>query len=149
MSAAVVGPFSVAPVVERVRTITTLAKVAGVANLAAALAESTPQTPAAYVMLSAERARIADQGSSGALVQMIDVSITVALAVRDYASRGETHTDALTGALRDLRGSLLNWTPDGADLPLELSEGRLLQFGHAVLWWADVYRTTYSLRVIP
>lgn len=149
MSAVAVGPFSIAPVVQRVRGVAGLAKASGVANLAAALAEATPQTPAAYVMLSAERARVADQGSSGALVQMIDVSVTVALAVRNYASRGETHVDALTDALRELRGQLLNWTPDGADWPFELAEGRLLQFTNSVLWWADVYRTTYSLRVIP
>lgn len=149
MSAALVGPFAIGPVVDQLRTVPKLRKVAGVADLAAATAEATPQTPAAYVMVSQERARIADQGASGALVQMIDVSITVALAVRNYASRGEIHAADLADTLRDVRTAILNWQPDGADLPFELAEGRLLQFTAQTLWWAEVYRTSYSLRINP
>lgn len=149
MSAALVGPFAIAPVVDQLRTIPALRKVAGVADLAAATADATPQTPAAYVMVSQERARSQDQGSSGALVQMIDVSVTIALAVRNYASRGEIHAEALADTLRDVRAAVLNWQPDGADLPFELSEGRLLQFTAQTLWWAEVYRTSYSLRITP
>lgn len=149
MSAAQVGPFSIGPVVDQLRTVTALRKVAGVADLAAATADATPQTPAAYVMVSQERARSQDQGASGALVQMMDVSVTVALAVRNYASRGEVHAAELADTLRDVRTAILNWQPDGADLPFELSEGRLLQFTAQTLWWAEIYRTSYSLRVIP
>lgn len=152
------APFDVQPIIARLSAVvpkTTLRQVQGASDYASvkALANFTP--PCAYVLLAREKSRPhpANNGIPGAqqrMVQQVDVTFGVMLAVRNYREQlGAQSQDSLLAVLDAVRGALLGWVPNGASQPISLQQGDLLQYDAATTLWADVYQTNHVIGVTP
>lgn len=145
-----VGPFSIQSVIERLKGLDAFKVVAGAAEFDAAATATSAPTPAAYVLLAAEKASGDRGGTTGGLVtQRVDVLLGVVYCVRNQA-----RADLGSGAVVDhehytalARSRLLGFTPVGAQMPIEFQAGRLMRYGAGTLWWQDTFRTQYRIEV--
>ncbi|MBP9800650.1 MAG: hypothetical protein KBD39_11105 [Sterolibacterium sp.] len=127
-------------------TVAALRRVAGAAEFQAAANAHPLAGPAAYVMLLGE-----SPGASplaNAMLQRVEVSIGIALAVRNVAdSTGAAAGDALDDLRAAMTAALLGWTPTDAE-PLYRGQGQLLAFKDGWLWWQDIWHTAYYERSV-
>ena len=136
--------FDIAPVVTRLKGgLDRLWTVETSAEIDAAMTGSSGRTPGAYVVPVKETARPHPGGSSGRLVQLVDVAFAVALNVRNYraANLGADAIDALTPGRRAVGELLIGWTPPGCDLAIDFEGGKLARYAAGDIWWQDVFRT--------
>jgi hypothetical protein len=146
-----VGPFDIAQVIARVKErVPDLRKVEGAAEYATAVRESTPATPAAYVILAQERSA-SHTGDSIAVVQATEVTFGVVLAVRNYrvGELGAQVVEALRPLIQALRDGLLGWRPDVYHTVCEHAGGRVTAYNASVLWWTETFRLFYQIRKVP
>jgi hypothetical protein len=148
-----VGPFDIGLVIARLAAQVPAFKfVQGAAELAVAMkAGGAPQTPCAYVLLAAERARGATYGTSEAHVQTIDTTVNVVLALRNYRTSqlGAQVKDDLKTLISATRGALLGWGPMAQASGFDFAGGRLEDYNDATVWWNEAYNVNYFERVIP
>ncbi len=144
-----VATADLAPVVERIRTGTTVFRVVDFAATFEALrARGLPALPASFVMPEAE-ATAPNKLASG-----VSQEVTVRFAVWLFAKYAG---DALGGRaidllkpLRDpLFEALLAWQPAGADGVVEFAGGRMAQLSDGILVWRDAFAFNTRYRRIP
>lgn len=135
-------------IVERLKTeVPELLLVGGAADLSVA-AESLRQTPAAFVLPSAERASGSSTGTM-LVSQLNTVRFAVIVAVQNLRdARGEVAQTDLLQIRSSVMTALHGWQPDGlGDFePVEFGGGRLLQLTDQVLWWQDEFLTANTIR---
>lgn len=133
-------------IIDRLKSeVTDLKLVGGAADLAAA-ADSLRQTPAAFVLPSAERA---SESTTGTVVvsQHNTVRFAVVIAVQNLRdARGENAQVDMRGLRTSIITALHGWQTDPDFDPVEFGSGRLLQLTDQVLWWQDEFITANTLR---
>ena len=117
----------------------------GAADFAAA-AEGLKQTPAAFVLPSAERARESSTGTQ-LVSQYNTVRFAVVVAVQNLRdARGDAAQSDLLPLRTSIMTALHGWQPDVGFDPVEFGGGRLLQLTDQVLWWQDEFTTSHFIR---
>lgn len=145
-----IGPFPIAPVIERLALVDQLRHVGTCADLKTALSQSPRAVPAAYVVRQ-ERARPSAGASGGVLIQQMDVDLIVVLYVRnkaaaDSGAAAAAEMDALIAAVR---GQLLNWRATAGVEPLTQNASRDDSYKGGELLAQELFRTTYRIEVRP
>lgn len=132
---------------DRLKTAQTdLKKIGSAADLPAAR-DNLKQDPALYFVLGSERAGA--NPYSNAVHQQISVEVLVFIAVRHAgAATGKQHIDQLNSLRGQIDAALLGWQPDDTADPVEYVSGRLMGFKDNIMWWGDIYRTTYDKRSV-
>jgi hypothetical protein len=122
--------------------------VAGAAEFAA-ISESIPIHPAAWVIPLGDSPR-ENTLAAGGVMQRMDSVFGVLIAVRDLTDqRGQAGVDTV-GALRSsVMAALLGWTPSADAAPIEYTGGRLVSFEGGFVWWQEEFGTSYYLRAVP
>lgn len=124
--------------------VAALKQVGGAAELGA-VGNGVVVTPAAFVVLLAERA--SGNAVENGVEQRIEVRFGVIYAVRNVQdARGA----AAQGELQTLREAgftaLLGWQPEAGYDPALCHAGRLLKLENLVLWWQDEFTTAFYRR---
>lgn len=145
-----IGPFPVAPVVDRLDELSELRHVGTCADLKAALTQTPRAVPAAYVVRQ-ERARPSAGASGNVLVQQVDVDLIVVLYVRNRAAAdtGAAAAGEMDGLIALVRAQLLNWrAAEGVD-PLTLNASRDDSYQGGELLAQELFRSHYRIEVRP
>lgn len=140
-----VGPFDTLPVIARLKAnAPSLRRVAGAAERAAAEADSGLQTPAAYVVLAAEKPA-PHRGGSGVYRQAVTAVFMVVFAVKNVrlADLGMQGHTALQSAITEVRNTLIGWQPTPESTACELAGSELQAYDQGVIWWVEAFQTTY------
>lgn len=143
------GPYPLAPVVERLRGAGSPLKLVGnAADLATALKQQPRATPAAYVVRQ-ERAQTARGASGGVLVQQMGVDVIVVLYVRNNAAAdsGAAALEEMTTVAAYVRGQLLNWRANPDTEPLVANASRDEGYHAGLLVSQELLRSSYRIEV--
>jgi len=151
-------PFSVGPVIERLRARVSkgddgLRMVAGRADYASVRRLGDFPAPAGYVLLAKEKGVRTEQGMSMPgeqypLAQVMSVTFAVIHAFRNYRQlEGDALREELELRVGLTRDQLLGWTPDVAGgRACELLTGDLGAYDNAVALWTDLYATQHLIQ---
>lgn len=142
------GPFPLAPILNRLRTVAALRFVGNAADLRTALDQQPAAVPAAFVVRQ-ERARPAAGASGGVLVQQMDVDVIVVLYVRNSAgaASGEGAAGEMDATATAVRTALLNWRPSDGVEPLTMNASRDEGYRGNTLIAQELYRSRYRIEV--
>lgn len=117
--------------------------VEGAAALEAAMRAKPTAMPAAYVIPLRESGNRSPTYSRTR--QRVATTFGVVYALANVAdAKGAAAQADLTTLRGQTFGSLLGWSPTGAD-PLEFDSGALLALKDGVLWWQDAFRTQTAI----
>lgn len=148
-----VGPFPVAPIIERLQRLAPVLQVVGhAADLATALAQQ-PLRPVAAYITTAELGRPIKYAGAVAL-QNCDVTIRVVLFVRHFGAAGSGEGARIqmdTEVIPQVRRALFGWTPADAFNALSFQAGRDENYGGGWLVTQQVFGTDYRMQhqVLP
>jgi hypothetical protein len=142
------GPFDVAAIAMRLRAEVAAFLMVGQRGDLAQLGDVLP-APAAFVMVGSESAVGGRLGgaSGGRLVQRVTVSVGVLIVAEQFRPNEEQPVPAAPVLIAASRAALLGFQPSGAETPLELDGGRVLEDEPDRLLWLDTYRLSYFLDV--
>lgn len=146
-----IGPFPLAPVVNRLREPgSPLRYVGNAADLGAALDQQPAAVPAAYVVRQ-ERARASAGASGGVLIQQMAVDVVVVLYVRNHAqaAHGAAALEEMAAVIGYVRTQLLNWRADNGVEPLTMNASRDEGYKAGLLINQELYRSEYRIEVRP
>jgi hypothetical protein len=143
-----VGPFDVAAIATRLRAEVGAFLMVGQRGDLAQLGTDAPlPAPAAFVLVASESAvggRIGG-ASGGRLVQRVTCTVAVLIAAEQFRPNEEQPFTALPALIAASRAALLGFQPSGAESPLELESGRVLEDQPDRVLWLDTYRLSYFL----
>lgn len=119
-------------------------------GLAASIPEARKnlkQDPAAFFIPVSDRAGANAFGN--AVHQTVTIQIGVLIAIKHAgAITGKKNIDELTVIRKQIDSVLLAWEPADATDMVIYSGGRLIGFNDQVLWYQDIYQTTYDRRKV-
>jgi hypothetical protein len=147
----VIGPYPLAPVVERLKAGGSPLKIVGnAADLSTAVQQQPRATPAAYVVRQ-ERAQPSRGASGGVLVQQMGVDVIVVLYVRNQAAAdtGAAALAEMTALAGFVRERLLNWRAHDDTEPLTANASRDEGFNAGLLVSQELFRSAYRIEVRP
>lgn len=125
--------------------VTDLSKVAGFTDFFSDVSGSTP-APCSYV-LPASYSAGANEFSTTAIQQRISETFVVVTAFSALGDSEETNElTELEALLNKVRRALLGWQPAAGYDPIILVSGDAVNMANGVIWWQDVFQTSYYLR---
>lgn len=145
-----IGPFPIAPVIERLAALQQLRHVGTCADLKTALSQSPRAVPAAYVVRQ-ERAKPSAGASGGVLIQQMDVDLVLVLYVRNqaHAASGAAAAAEMDALIAAVRGQLLNWRPVAGVDPITQNASRDDSYKGGELIAQELFRSHYRIEVRP
>ena len=145
-----IGPFPVAPVIERLEALTELRQVGSCADLKTALSQAPRAVPAAFVVRQ-ERAHPSAGASGSVLVQQVDVDLIVVLYVRNKATAdtGMAAAADMDVLIRAVRGQLLNWRATAGVDPITQNASRDDSYKGGQMLAQELFRSRYRIEVRP
>jgi hypothetical protein len=146
----VIGPYPIAPVIDRLDALSQLRHVGTCADLKTALSQSPRAVPAAYVVRQ-ERAKPSAGASGGVLIQQMDVDLIVVLYVRNKATAdtGAAAAAEMDGLIAAVRGQLLNWRATEGVEPITQNASRDDSYKGGELLAQELFRSHYRIEVRP
>jgi hypothetical protein len=149
----VIGPFPLAPVIQRVRDMVPRLKLVGTAaDLRSAVGQALPTAslPAAFIVRQ-ERAIRTAGASGGVLIQQMEVDLIVVLYLRNHASEktGSRAASEMDQLVPDMRAALLNWTPVPDAVPITFNASRDQAYEAGTLIVQELFKTAYRIEVRP
>lgn len=143
------GPLDVTSIIERLRAQVPALKLVGdAADRAAVEDNTTPTTPAAFVILAWED--IKTTPTSGIYIHHVRARVDVIYQVRHYRAgqRGASQNPVLRDVINAGRAALNNWlptAPSGAQIETLTGSGKatLLALRQNDSFWLDPFETTY------
>lgn len=149
----VLGPYPLAPVIERLRAAAPSLKLVGTAADLRTALEQHPNTSPTAVVARAERSGKPVAGSGGLLLQLVGVELEVVLFVRHAgdARSGSGARGAMDALINEVRSALLRFVPDGSLhwRPLVHERGRDEYFHGDWLTSVETFSTSYPIEVRP
>jgi hypothetical protein len=104
------------------------------------------QSPSAYVVPIGDNAA-PNRFATGAHIQEVAETFGVLLVVRDLSdAKGGAAAASFSTVKAAIRNSLVAWTPNNVDMPIELVDGRMVDVINGEVWWLERYRSTSQLR---
>ena len=148
-----IGPFPLAPVVQRARARVPRLKLLGTApDLRSALEQAlpAPSLPAAFFVRQ-ERAIRTAGASGGVLIQHMEVDLIAVLYFRNHAAEktGARAAEEADEVVLELRTALLNWTPVREAMPITFNASRDQAYQASTLIVQELFKTSYRIEVRP
>ena len=104
------------------------------------------ELPAAAVLAGGERGK-PSPGGSGRHRQKIDELLRIVLVVQSKTGRYEAADDAAFDVLKAaVRGLIVGWQPPPDGDPFDFVSGKIVTLKNHLLFWEEVYRTSFQYR---
>lgn len=111
-------------------------------SLASVLDKPITQSPALYIISIADRPG-KEQRTTGQLLQKVDVSFGVVIALRSVNNpTGEAANDELEQYRKHIKDALFGWQPTSEHIPILLGSGDLVSMNKNGIWWLDKFTTS-------
>jgi hypothetical protein len=104
------------------------------------------QSPSAYVLPIGDNAT-PNRFATGAHIQEVAETFGILIVVRDLSdAKGGAAASSFSAVKGAVRDALISWTPNNADMPIDLVDGRMVDVINGEVWWLERYRSTSQLR---